>query len=120
MGRRGLLDAGAPHVVEVQNRETVKNAEGLRVMQDVGPRIRVHCAVQIARDWSSAEEQLAAGLQVYDMRVIYARTWPGDVHSHIFYEGDHFEMIGAPQKSSMSKRTSHWRVTCRLIGKDEA
>lgn len=111
-----LLDRNAPHVVGVQKRRPVKTMSGVAKYENDGDVVYHRCMVQVARDWSSAEESLTAGLQVYDMRVIYSRTWSGDEHSHIIWDGDLYEMIGAPQPLKASPRTAHWRVTCRLIG----
>lgn len=111
-----LLTRKAPHTVHVHLREPQLQANGTEVFQYVGDPIPVQCAVQVARDWSSAEEMLTGGLQVLDMRVVYARTWPGDIHSHVSFDGDLYEMQGAPGHLRMSARTSHWRVTMRRIG----
>lgn len=111
-----LLDRDAPHTVYVQLREMQRDEGGRRVLANVGEPIPVRCGVQIARDWSSAEEKLENGLQVYNMRVIYSRTWPGDEHSHIIIDGELYEMIGAPQRTAMSRRTAHWRNSVRHIG----
>jgi hypothetical protein len=115
VGAVSLLDRGS-HTVYVQRRQTVRDDSGVAIQEPVGLPIPVDCMVQIARDWSSAEETLSAGNQVYDMRVIYARNWPGDEHSHIYYDDRSWEMIGAAQQTTVSKRTRHWRVSVRHIG----
>lgn len=111
-----LLDRGAPHTVEVLARESVRDTGGRRVYNYVGAPVTHRCHVEPARDWSAAEEAVSAGLQVLDMRVLYSRAWSGDEYSHIRWEGDLYEMVGAPQHFSVSRRTAHWRVTMRRIG----
>lgn len=114
-----LLTRRAPHVVEVQNRRAELDKAKRRYWVNVGERVRHRCAVQPARDWSSAEEEVGLkGIQVLDMRVILSKEWSGDENSYIYWEGDIYEMIGAPQHQKMSRRTSHWRITVKRIGKD--
>lgn len=114
-----LLDRKAPHVVEVQNRAMIRNEDGARVMQNDGPRHTVRCMHEPVRDWSSAEESTVNGLQMVNLVVIRSREWPGDVHSHVFIDGEKYETVGAPQRHSVSRRTRHWRITVRWIGKDD-
>lgn len=111
-----LLDRKAPHTVLVQKRTLTRDAGGRPVFVADGPPVEHRCGVQPARDWSSAEESMAAGLQILEMAVIISRTWSGDENSHVIYGDSLYEMIGAPQHQNMSRRTSHWRVTVRRIG----
>lgn len=111
-----LLDRKAPHELWVQLRETVRTPEGLRTQLEIGDPIRVRCKVEPVRDWSSAEETYFAGLQVKDLRVIYSRTWPGDLNSIILYRGELYETVGQPQLYNSSRRTSHYRITVKWIG----
>ena len=113
-----LLTRKAPHKVWVQRREKVRDAAGARVNVDVGDRIRVRCAREPVRDWSSAEENQTAGQQVLDLTIIRSRTWPGDINAFIFWGGDMYETIGAPQEYSIGRRTAHWRITAQWIGTD--
>lgn len=113
-----LLDRKAPHVVQVQNRVEARDSGGRRYWTDNGPRVDHACAVQPARDWSSAEEESGAGLQILDLRVILSREWSGDEYSIVYWEGSAYETIGAPQHFNMSPRTQHWRVTVRRTGAD--
>ncbi|MBQ9917358.1 MAG: hypothetical protein IJO71_09180 [Microbacterium sp.] len=114
-----LLTRRAPHVVEVQNRRVELDKAKRRYWVNDGERVRHRCAVQPARDWSSAEEEVGLkGIQVLDMRVVLSKEWTGDENSYIYWEGDIYEMIGAPQHQMMSRRTSHWRITMKRIGKD--
>lgn len=110
-----LLDRNAPHVVYVLNRTEARDASGRRVYVP-GAFTPHRCAVQPARDWSSAEESVTAGLQLIDLRVVLSREWSGDENSHVYWDGDVYEMIGAAQPQKMSRRTRHWRVTMRRIG----
>lgn len=112
-----LLDRRAPHVVNVQQRALTRDPRGLQVLTDIGPRVPVRCMVEPVRDWSSAEEDKNHGLQVVNMLVIRSREWPGDVYSHVYWDGSVFETIGIPQHFGVSKRTMHWRVTIQWVKK---
>lgn len=113
-----LLDRKAPHTVHIQKRVESRDTGGRRIWSNDGPRVATRCSVQPARDWSNAEEDPNAGLQIIDLRVVLSRQWVGDVNSHVYWEGDLYETIGAPQHFSVSPRTAHWRVTIRRIGVD--
>lgn len=108
-----------PHIIQVQNRTVGRTAEGARDWVKNGPRINVGCHYEPVRDWSSAEEQTGAGLQVVDLLLIYAKTWPGDVHSHVYINGQKYETSGAPQHFPTGRKTRHWRVTVKWIGVDD-
>lgn len=110
-----LLRRGAPHTCQVQKRESTKDAGGRTRMVNVGDPITVRGMAEPVRDWSSAEESHDLGLQVIDLIMWRSKTWPGDVHSHVIYDGGVYETIGNPQHHHVSKRTSHWRVTLRWI-----
>jgi hypothetical protein len=110
-----LLRRKAPHTVQVQLRETVRNAQGLRVDQNVGAPIPVRCMVEPVRDWSSSEEVESLGLQVVDLGIVRSATWPGDIKSHVIFKGALYETVGAPQHHSVSKRTGHFRVTIKWL-----
>lgn len=112
------LRSRPPHVVEVQLMETVKTARGASEDVPVGDRITVPCSVQPVREWSTAEEHLTYGLQLLDLRRIFATDWPGTATSLVFHEGDEFETVGDPQHLSMSRRTSHWAITVRRRRRD--
>ncbi|MDY0829132.1 hypothetical protein SK224_08335 [Microbacterium sp. BG28] len=112
-----LLDRNAPHKVRVQRRKQERNDKGQRVWVNEGDPVEHRCAVQPARDWSQAEETAGpVGLQVLDMAVVFSRDWSGDVNSYIYWDGDVYETIGAPQRLSMSRRTTHWRITLKRLG----
>ena len=110
-----LLDRAAPHVVDVQLRRSTRNQQGIPVFEPLGAPIRVRCKVEPVRDWSSAEEERSLGLQVIDMAVIYSRHWPGDLNSHIAYDGALYETVGVPQKFAAGRRTRHHRVTVKWL-----
>lgn len=110
-----LLRRKAPHTVLVQNRETTRNDAGLRVDENVGDPIPVRCMGEPVRDWSSSEEVESLGLQVVDLTIIRASTWPGDIKSHVIYAGALYETVGAPQHHNVSRRTSHYRVTIKWL-----
>ena len=114
-----LLTRRAPHTCWVQLREVGRTPEGLRDLLPVGDPILVHCKAEPVRDWSSEEETHYLGLQVQDLRVIYARDWPGDLNSLMLYDGDVYETVGQPQhyNAGLSKRTHYWRITTKWVGK---
>lgn len=110
-----LLDRKAPHTVWVQNRKMTRNARGLQEFTADGQKHKVRCMVEPVRDWSQAEETEALGLQVIDLMVIRSRTWPGDIHSHVLWDGAWYETVGSPQHHSVSRRTTHYRVTIKWL-----
>lgn len=110
-----LLTRKAPHTVLVQKRETTLNAQGIRFDQNVGEPIPVRCMVEPVRDWSSSEEVESLGLQVVDLGIIRSQKWPGDIKSHVMFEGALYETVGAPQRHSVSRRTGHYRVTIKWL-----
>lgn len=109
------LRLNPPHVVEVQLREHVQSGRGYPEDVNVGDRIPVRCSVQPVREWSTSEEYLDKGLQLLDLRRVFATHWPGDHRSLVYFEGDEFETVGAPQHNNMSPRTAHWAVTLRWV-----
>lgn len=113
-----LLDRRAPHKVQVQLREMHRNERGMQVFVPVGALITQRCMVEPVRDWSQAEEAQALGLQVVDLMVVRSRNWPGDIHSHVLWEGNWYETVGAPQHYSVSRRTRHYRITLKWLKKD--
>lgn len=112
-----LLDRKAPHTVLVQHRESTRNERGLPVFAPVGDPVAVRCMAEPVRDWASAEEEQTNGLQVINMMVIRARHWPGDLNSHVLYDGNWYETVGVPQHHNVSRRTRHWRITVKWIKK---
>lgn len=110
-----LLDRKAPHTVYIQNRVMRRNNRGLQIYEDDGDPIPVRCMVEPVRDWSQAEESEVLGLQVIDLMVIRSRRWPGNIDSHVWWEGNLYETSGAPQHHSVSRRTRHFRVTIKWI-----
>jgi len=110
-----LLTRKAPHTVQVQLRETTRDERGGRVDANVGDPIPVRCMVEPVRDWSSSEEVESLGLQVVDLAIIRAQRWPGDIKSHVIFDGALYETVGAPQRHSVSRRTGHYRVTVKWL-----
>lgn len=110
-----LLTRKAPHTVLVQKRETTRDERGGRIDSDVGEPIPVRCMVEPVRDWSSSEEVESLGLQVVDLAIIRSQKWPGDIKSHVIFEGALYETVGAPQRHSVSRRTGHYRVTVKWL-----
>lgn len=104
-----------PHRVRVQRMETKRTPEGHRKMIEVGKPIPVRGTAEPVRDWSSSEEQQSNGLQILNLIIFRAPTWPGDEHSLIEYEGSVYETVGAPQHHHTGRRTKHWRLTFRWL-----
>lgn len=113
-----LLGRRAPHTVQILNRTQSKNERGLTVFTPAASLISERCMVEPVRDWSQAEEAETVGMQVIDLMVVRSKRWRGDIHSHILWNGDWYETVGAPQHHSVSPRTSHWRVTIKWLKKD--
>lgn len=112
-----LLDRRAPHTVWVKNRVMSRDTRGIQVFAYLGDPIRTRCMVEPVRDWSQAEESEVLGLQVIDLMVIRSRHWAGDINSHVLWDGQLYETVGAPQHHSVSRRTTHFRVTVKWIRK---
>ena len=110
-----LLTHKAPHTIQVQNREYYRDEQGMRVARNVGQPITVKGMAEPVREWSSAEESHANGLQIIDLILWRSREYPGNTHSHILYEGEWYESSGAPQHFNSGRRTRHYRVTLRRI-----
>ncbi len=112
-----MLTTRAPHKVLVQNYTHTVNQRGLTSKTADGDPVEVRCMCEPVREWSAAEETDTVGLQVRDLLVIRAKTWPGDIHSIVTYDGSRYETVGAPQRlhAGLSKRTHHWRITCKWI-----
>lgn len=110
-----LLTRKAPHTVQVQNRKMGRDERGQRAYVPDGPPVTVRCMGEPVRDWSSSEEVESLGLQVVDLTIIRAKTWPGNVNSYVLYNGAEYETVGAPQHHSVSRRTSHYRVTIKWL-----
>lgn len=112
-----LLDR-PPHKVEVQLMEAGSNDRGMPHDVPVGERIVVGCMVQPVREWATAEEHSQYGLQLLDLRRLFARTWPGDHRSLIYYEGIEYETVGDVQEHHVSPRTRHFAVVLRRRRRD--
>lgn len=112
-----LLGRRAPHRATIQNRKLTRNAQGLQVFVPDGDPIPVKCMIEPVRDWSSSEEVETLGLQVVDLGVVRSKKWPGDIDSHVLFNGSWYETVGAPQHHSVSRRTSHYRVTIKWLKK---
>lgn len=122
-----LLDR-LPHTVFVQNYRKQRNAAGVVELLPDGDPIPTPAFVDDARSWSDAEEYLESGLQLKNLRVVYARHWPGDVNSHVFFDGWEFLTEGEVAQSSWSpkgraaslfRKVRHARITLYRFGKDE-
>lgn len=103
------------HTVRVQRRKTQRTPEGTKAMLPDGAPITVGGMAEPVRDWSSSEEQQSNGLQVLNLVIWRSRHWPGDVNSHIEYEGSIYETVGAPQHHHAGRRTAHWRITFKWL-----
>lgn len=105
-----------PHNVTVQRMRLADDGRGGFHDAPDGAPIVVPCSVQSAREWSTAEESYDGGLQVLDIVRVFARDWPGDVRSVVYWDESEWETVGSPQHFSMSAKTSHWAVTLKRRG----
>lgn len=122
-----ILD-NLPHVVYVQKYRKEKSRLGDTKLVKDGAPIPTPAFVDDARSWSDAEEYLENGLQLKNLRVVYAKTWPGDVNSRVFFDGYEFVTEGEVSRSSWSPRRSpaarfarvrHVRISLYRFGVDE-
>lgn len=115
-----LLDARAPHIMEVQLREVqATGSRGASELIPVGDPIVVRGSMQPVREWSTAEEYPYKGMQVLDLWRAYARTWPGNMDSLVYFQGEKYESVGNPSRRGMSRFTAHTVVTLKWLGKDD-
>lgn len=113
-----LLGRRAPHRVSIQNQQLERNERGQQVHVPDGDLIPgIRCMIEPVRDWSSSEEVETLGLQVVDLAVVRSKHWPGTIDSQILFNGNWYETVGAPQHHSVSRRTSHYRVTIKWLKK---
>ena len=117
-----------PHTVWVQNYKIGRAPNGSSQLVKDGEPIPVKAFVDDARSWSDAEEYLEHGMQLKNLRVVYARTWPGDVNSRVFFDGFEFVTEGEVASSSqaprhdppgMFRRVRHVRISLYRFGEDE-
>lgn len=122
------LLSNLPHTVWVQNYVSRRNEFGSTDLVRDGDPIPVRAFVQDARSWSDAEEYLEHGLQLKNLRVVYARTWPGDVNSRVFFDGFEFVTEGEVSTSPLApkrhpaarlRRVRHVRISLYRFGLDE-
>lgn len=104
------------HSVIVQNRKTTRVSGLVQYVNDGPPILIPRCSVQSVREWASAEEVYANGLQLLSMRRVFSREWPGSVNSLVYFDGGEYETVGDPQKMDVSRRTSHWVTTIKWLG----
>lgn len=111
-----LLTSGK-HPVLVILRHNVKTPlRGLKEWHVSAAPEYVRCGVQAVREWSTSEETFTDGIQMLDLRRMFTLDWPGDINSHVVYDGVLYESVGAPQHQKMGRRTKHWAITLRNIG----
>lgn len=104
------------HSVIVQPRKT-ERIDGRRIFVADGPPVLIRqCSVQSVREWATAEEERAYGLQLISMRRVFSRKWAGDVNALVYFSGGEFEVVGDPQHMDGSPRTEHWLTTIRWLG----
>ena len=102
--------------IHIQKRE-IRRVNGFQEYVNIGDPIEMrHVSMQSVREWASAEEEYMDGLQLLSLRRMFARSWPGDVHSIVYFEGRQYETVGEPQRMDGSPRTAHWVITLKLVG----
>jgi len=105
-----------PHTVIVQNRVKSRVNGIAAYVPDGDPITLPNVHVQSVREWASAEEYYEEGLRLLSMNRIFAREWPGNVDSLVYFNGGEYETVGTPQHMDGSKRTHHWVVTIKWLG----
>ena len=104
--------------VTVVLRRPVDTAHGVRLEQ-VGTPYRVTCDVEgrqnqagmFAKSGAQDVPLKSGGLTEITPIQIMAKSWPGDLYSAVWYEGDLYDTVGAPVKrSSGTDRSRHWEL----------
>ena len=104
--------------VTVVLRRPVDTAHGVRLEQ-VGSPLRVTCDVEgrqnqagmFANSGAQDVPLKSGGLTEITPIQITAKSWPGDLYSAVWYEGDLYDTVGAPVKrSSGTDRSRHWEL----------
>lgn len=104
--------------VTVVLRKPVDTAHGVRLEQ-VGTPLRVTCDVEgrqnqagmFANSGAQDVPLKSGGLTEITPIQIMAKSWPGDLYSAVWYEGDLYDTVGAPVKrSSGTGRSKHWEL----------
>jgi hypothetical protein len=111
MGRLvSLLDRG-PHTLTVTPRTRTKDALGAAVWTPSTP-VEARGAMQPV----SATESTELGLTTETVYRFLGRTWPGDVHAEVSWNGRPFEQVGEAKVHGMSPRTAHVEVILKARG----
>ncbi|MGK0740433.1 hypothetical protein ACSHWG_00890 [Leucobacter sp. Z1108] len=103
------------HEVIVQRRTVGRKNTFVNYVNEGDPIVIKRCSVQSVREWATAEENYAYGLSQLSMRRVFARDWPGDVNSLVYFNGGEFETVGDPQHMDGSPRTEHWVITIKWL-----
>jgi hypothetical protein len=103
------------HRLVVQRRKTdAKDSLGNPKLVADGDPVTVGANVHPLR----ADEILARGLQESIARGVVARTWPGDIHSLIYFDGYEWEQEPA-ELFDQSRSTTHVEVVIKRRGKSD-
>lgn len=104
--------------VTVVIRKPVDTAHGVRLEQ-VGTPLRVTCDVEgrqnqagmFANSGAQDVPLKSGGLTEITPIQIMAKSWPGDLYSAVWYEGDLYDTVGAPiRRASGTDRSKHWEL----------
>lgn len=111
-----LLDRPPHRVLAVLRDKTATGTRGESIYQRVGEPTLVRCMLQPVREWSTAEEIRVGGIQLLSLMRLFARHWPGNMHTHVIWEGQVWETVGDPQHWQVGKQTRHWELIIRRLG----
>lgn len=104
-----LLDRG-PHEVLVQLRRRDRDDLNAPIWVNDGAPISVKGSMQPLE----SDDRIELGLTVEDAWKFITRSWPGDVHCHVTWQGATYDQKGnARPRSTGSRRTRH--VVVRLV-----
>jgi hypothetical protein len=103
------------HRLTVQKRKAgPKDSVGNLTLVNDGAPVTVGANVHPLR----AEEILSRGLQEVVARRVVARTWPGDIHTLIYFDGYEWEQEPA-EHFDQSPTTDHFEVVIKRRGKSD-
>lgn len=97
------------HRVTVQPFAEVTGSAGQTEWTPTGRPVTVSCNIHPL----STDEVEAWGERSRDMRTLFCRTWPGNQHSPIVWEGTVWDQVADAQTYGMGVATRHVEVLIR-------
>lgn len=108
--------------VIVTPRRPVDTPHGMKLIPDGDP-VEVTCGVEgrqnqagmFANSGQEDTPQKQGGLTEITPIQIIAKTWPGDIWSAIWYDGDQYDTVGSPvQRRHGTEQSRHWEIRAEL------